>query len=135
MKIKNILTTSAALALLFFSACDKDHDNHDEDDTSKPVAIITSPTDLAVFTNGDTIRIKGKLEDNELHEAVVSLMDDTTNAVLFSYTPYAHDKTVVTIDTFWKASVIKNTKATLLFQAMDHADNIGTANRKITINK
>jgi hypothetical protein len=132
MKLKALIFLGLLAAFTAVS-CEK-HDNDHEADTSKPVVSVTSPLDLAVYSNGDTIRIKGTMEDNEMHEAVVSIMDDTTNAVLFSYAPYVHEKTSITIDTFWKATVSKKTKATLLMQAEDHASNLGSANRKITIN-
>jgi hypothetical protein len=61
-------------------------------------------------------------------------MDDTSNAVLFSYVPYAHAKTEIHVDTFWKSSVVKKSVATLRIQAEDHASNLGTLTRKITIN-
>lgn len=133
MKLTTLSFFSFILAFAM-SSCDKHKHDH-EKDTSTPVITISKPLNLEVYSHGDTIRIQGKFEDNEMHEAVVSLMDDTTNAVLFSYAPYAHEKSLVVIDTFWKANVTKNSKATLLFQAVDHANNTGTANRKITINK
>lgn len=129
------LLASGVIALTTLAACEKNDDDHDhEPDTTKPVVSLTSPLNLAVYNFGDTVWIKGTMQDNSLHEAVISIMNDTTNAVLFAFQPIVHEKTSYAIDTFYKAAVNTKTKATLTVQAMDHADNIGSASVRIELN-
>lgn len=50
-----------ALALVAFSACEKDSDS----DTTKPVIAIETPTNDQEFAPGDAIPFKGSITDNE----------------------------------------------------------------------
>lgn len=132
MKNFNKFLLLSAIMLLAIAACDKDKDDH-EKDTTVPVISLTSPKDSSRFNFGDTLWIKGTITDNEIHESVISLFNDTTAAVMFSYAPNVHNLKTYTIDTFWKVAVNDVTKATLRVQAKDHSGNIGTAQRKLTL--
>ncbi|MCC6818416.1 MAG: hypothetical protein IT245_05970 [Bacteroidia bacterium] len=137
---KITLKTSFKLILLsslIFTACKKEDDDHDHDhsttDTSKPTITMSSPTNMKMYNNGDTVKIIGLVEDASLHELVVKIIKDSDGSVLFQATPTVHDLTSYSINQSWKSQVSDHTNATVVILAEDHSANVASDSLHIHI--
>ncbi|HEY1045826.1 MAG TPA: hypothetical protein VGF79_05265 [Bacteroidia bacterium] len=126
IKLNLILLAVLAIA---FSSCKKEEDDHSHDstsDTSKPVITISSPVSTAMYNNGDTIKIRGKVTDNSLHELLIKVVNDANGAVLYSTAPTVHDLTTYSFSVDWKSSVTDHTNASIIVLAEDHSSNVSS---------
>jgi hypothetical protein len=119
------------LILFFIASCKKteDHDddhNHSSGDTDKPMVQISSPTDLKMYNNGDTVHITGKATDASLHEMVIKIVNSADGTEMFKSTPTVHDLTEYNFDVKWKSSVNDHTNAKVIVLAEDHSSNVGS---------
>jgi hypothetical protein len=126
--MKNFTTITIAIAaisiaLLSASSCKKDHhdDDHKTTDSSTITITINKPTNMQMFNTGDTVKIAGLIDGEDLHECYISITDNSDDALLFSKTPTVHDLNSYTISEFWKAAVSKHTDATLTIYAENHS--------------
>ena len=123
----------AATALLMLTACEKEPHHHDDTDTAAPALNMSSPNQMQVFNQGDTLYIKGSLTDASLHELSITLRDDKDSSLLFSATPVVHGLSTYTINSFWVCNVKDHTNATLRITAHDHRENKTEVLRSIHI--
>ncbi len=140
MTIKTILNYSMSVAILAatlsLNSCKKEEDDHGHDDSSdkdKPVIAMTSPTAMQVFYSGDTVRIKGVVTDESLHEMMIKIIKDSDGSVLFTETPTVHDLKIYNINTYWKSQVSDHTNARLIVLAEDHNANVSSDTVRIHI--
>jgi hypothetical protein len=124
------------LVTTFFFACKKeeDHDhNHDETtDTTYPVVTIDSPVENEMFHNGDTVHMIGLVTDNELHNGVIKIIDDTTAFEYYSYYHYVHETSSSVIDfDYVVTGVTQNSAVTITFTYDDHAEHVTVVTRKL----
>lgn len=131
--IKIAIGSAAMFAIFTLSNCKKDKTDEEENDTTTPVVTLTAPNDMQMYNSGDTVFIKGSATDNEMHEMLIELKDDSTNAVLFTKAPTVHDLSSYNINEAWKSSVSKHTNATLTVTVSDHASHEAKVTRKIHI--
>jgi hypothetical protein len=122
---------SIGLILFFITSCKKtdDHDdnhNHSSGDTNKPMVQISSPSELKMYNNGDTIQITGKATDASLHEMVIKIVNSADGSELFKSTPTVHDLTEYNFNVKWKSSVNDHTNAKVIVLAEDHSSNVGS---------
>ena len=80
------------LAAIQLSSCKKEeaHDHHHNDDASdkvKPTVVVSTPSSLQMYNNGDTIKIRGLVSDASLHKLLIKIVKDSDNSVLYSETP------------------------------------------------
>jgi len=122
------LLASIAICTIIFSNCKKE-----EEDKSAPVVNITLPVSTQMYNSGDTVKIKGTVTDNEMHEMLIEIRNDANDSILYSETPSVHDLSSYVINTFWKSKVSTHTNATIKVSVEDHAGNNGTATAKIQI--
>ena len=123
-----------SLAATQFFSCEKDEAHHDDvSDSIKPTVVISTPSNLQMYNNGDTIKIKGLVSDASLHELMVKIVKDSDNSVLYSETIYAHDLTTYALNSNWKSAVTDHTNASVIVVAEDHNSNVGSDTVKIHI--
>lgn len=130
--MKNIILGLLAASILF--ACNKDEEehHHDETDTTTPVVTITAPDDSTVYHNGDTVRMRGTVTDNELHNGVIKIIDDTTAFEYYAYYHYVHETSSATINfDYIVTGVTQNSAVTLSYTYDDHAANVNVVRRKL----
>ncbi len=123
------LIYSILLLSVFATACKKEDDDHDHDtttDTTKPVITINSPSNMAMYNNGDTVKIRGTVTDNSLHELLIRIVKDSDGSELFRSTPTVHDLTSYSINENWKSAVTDHTNASIIISAEDHGSNVGS---------
>lgn len=105
----------AIVALLELSACK---------DKEAPVLSITNPVEGTSYPKSTPLSITGKCTDHSMHEMTLTLTDDSTNDVLFTYSPTVHDKSSFDISTVWQTpSDSKSGRVTLNCECVDHEDN------------
>lgn len=129
MKSIKLNLTLLAIVAIAFSSCKKEEDDHSHDTTSdntKPVITISSPTSTAMYNNGDTIKIRGTVTDNSLHELLIKIVDDANGTVLYSTAPTVHDLTTYSFSANWKSSVTDHTNASVIVMAEDHSSNVSS---------
>lgn len=120
---------SLLLLSVFATACKKEEDDHNHNtttDTSKPVINITAPSNTTMYNNGDTVKIRGTVTDNSLHELLIRIIKDSDGSELFRATPTVHDLTSYSISENWKSSVSDHTNASIIISAEDHNSNVGS---------
>lgn len=131
--IKNTIFILLSFSLLF--ACKKEPDpvvQDDPSDTTYPVVSITSPSENEMFHNGDTVHMIGYVSDNELHNGVIKIMDDTTAFEYYGYYHYVHETSSSVIDfDYVVTGVTTNSAVTLTFTYDDHAANTTVVTRKL----
>lgn len=116
-------------------SCGKHHDIDDEDyDTVKPVMTITAPVPNQSYKSGDSVKLKGTLTDNSLHDFQWKIVQNSTNALLYQADISVHDYTSYTIDLGWKSSVTTATDARVIAWAIDHGNHVVTDTIAIHIN-
>lgn len=118
------------MSLLTITSCDKtdDHDddhNHSTGDTEQPKVQISTPTEMKMYNNGDTVHITGKATDASLHEMVIKVVNASNGAEMFKATPTVHDLTEYNFDVKWKSTVNDHTNAKVIVLAEDHSSNVG----------
>ena len=128
MNIKSYSQSALLLVMLLLlplTACKKtdDHD-HSSTDSEKPVLSMTLPSDSMTFNNGDTVKIRGTVTDNSLHELMVSIINNDNDSILYSAAPVVHDLTAYTIAMDWKSQVTTHTNASVIIVAEDHSANV-----------
>lgn len=124
------------LSLVFVSACKKEDDDHSHDtsgDTAKPVINMSSPNDMQMYNNGDTVKITGTVTDASLHELLIKIVRDSDGVVLFQETPTVHDMTSFNINSKWKSAVTDHTNASVVVLVEDHSANVATDTMHIHI--
>jgi hypothetical protein len=133
--IKNTIFILLSFSLLFACKKEEDHDDdhaHDTTDTTYPVVTINSPTESEMFHNGDTVHMNGLVTDNELHNGVIKIIDDTTAFEYYSYYHYVHETSSSVIDfDYVVTGVTTNSAVTLSFTYDDHAANTTIVTRKL----
>jgi hypothetical protein len=116
-------------------ACKKEEDHHhhdDEVDTTTPVVTINSPSDSMVYHNGDTVHMTGTVTDNDLHNGVIKIIDDTTAFEYYAYYHYVHETSSATINfDYIVTGVTQNSAVTLKYTYDDHAANVAVVTRKL----
>jgi hypothetical protein len=116
-------------------ACGKHHSVSDDDyDTIKPVLTITLPVQNQSYKSGDSVKLKGTLTDNSLHDFQWTIVQNSNNAVLYQADISVHDYTSYTIDLGWKSSVTAATDARVIAWAIDHGNHVVTDTIGIHIN-
>jgi len=130
--------TAFVLSLAFTQiiSCKKDDNHQHNDDTSdkvKPTVVISTPRDLQMYNNGDTVKIRGLVSDASLHELIVKIESDSDNSILYSETLNAHDLNTYTLNSNWKSAVTNHTNANVIVVAEDHQANVGSDTVKIHI--
>lgn len=140
MTIKNASKiASITLLLLAFcqlSSCKKEDDHQHEDDSTdivKPSVMVTLPSSMQMYNNGDTVKIKGSVSDASLHELLIKIVNDADGTILYSETPTVHDLTSFSINSNWKSNVTTHTNASVIVVAEDHNSNVGSDTVKIHI--
>jgi hypothetical protein len=131
--MKNIILGLLAASVLFACKKEEDHHHHDDDttDTTTPVVTITSPNDSNVYHNGDTVHMTGTVTDNDLHNGVIKIMDDTTAFEYYGYYHYVHETSSAVINfDYIVTGVTQNSAVTLTYTYDDHAANTKVVNRK-----
>ena len=83
---KVILFAICGLFVFSTSACKHDHE---EDDTTAPVIIISEPTEGESITG--EVHLHGTVTDNELHKMTIKITRDSDGAEQFSAAPTVHD--------------------------------------------
>ncbi len=133
--IKTALYFISIMSLIQLSSCKKEDDHHDDDanDHDKPSLAINTPSNLQMFNNGDTIKIRGLVSDASLHELLVKIVNDSDNSVLYSETPTVHDLTTYSLNSNWKSAVSNHINASVIVVAEDHNANVGSDTVKIHI--
>jgi len=119
------------LAAAQLSSCKKevDHDHQHNDDASdkvKPTVVISTPSSLQMYNNGDTIKIRGLVSDASLHKLLVKIVKDIDSSILFMETPLVHNLISFTIQSNWKSQVANHTNATVIVVAEDHHSNVNS---------
>ncbi len=89
-------------------------------DTSNPVIQITSPAEGAVYNNGDTVKIRGLMTDESLHESLILIRDKSSGQVLYQENPLCTTLLLYNISYDWKVQVGTHTDAELSVYAEDH---------------
>ena len=132
--LSNGFLLASLMLLLTVTACKK-NDDHDEDanDHDKPVLSITLPTDSMTYKHGDTVKIRGLVTDNSLHELFVSIVENTNDSVLFTDAPNVHDLSAFSIASNWKSQVTKLTNARVIVVAEDHNANVTSDTIRIQV--
>lgn len=134
LTIKNVLKlTFIGLVIFAFQSCKKDDHDHDANDSNKPTVSVTNPSDFQSFNLGDTVKIRGQVADKSLHELLVKIVDDSSQAVLFSEAPTVHDMTSFSLNSNWKSLVSKLTSATVVVVAEDHNSNVAADTVRIIL--
>jgi len=124
------------LAMFQLISCKKDDDHQHDVDTSdkvKPTVVINTPSNLQMYNNGDTIKIRGQVSDASLHELLIKIVKDSDHSVLFSETTNVHDLSAYTFNSNWKSVVSDHTNASVIVTAKDHNSNVGSDTIKIHI--
>ena len=126
------------LAAIQLSSCKKEeaHDHHHNDDASdkvKPTVVVSTPSSLQMYNNGDTIKIRGLVSDASLHKLLIKIVKDSDNSVLYSETPTVHDFTTYTLSSNWKSAVTDHTNASVIVVEEDNNSNVGSDTVKIHI--
>ena len=123
------------LASTQLNSCKKEDDHHDDDanDHDKPSVVISTPSNLQMYNNGDTIKIRGLVSDASLHELLVKIVNDSDSSVLYSETPTVHDLNTYSLNLNWKSAVSIQTNASVIVVAEDHNLNVGSDTVKIQI--
>ena len=134
--LKTALYFVSIMSLIQLSSCKKEDDHQHNDDSSdkvKPTVVISTPSSMQMYNNGDTIKIRGLVSDASLHELLIKIVKDSDNSVLYSETPTVHDLTTYTINSNWKSAVTDHTNASVIVVAEDHNSNVGSDTVKIHI--
>ena len=130
--LKAVIVLSLLLAQLI--SCKKDEAHHDDvSDSIKPTVVISAPSNLQMYNNGDTVKIRGLASDASLHELMLKIVKDSDNSVLYSETINAHDLTTYALNSNWKSAVTDHTNASVIVVAEDHNSNVGSDTVKIHI--
>ena len=131
--MKNIILGLLAASVLFACKKEEDHDHHhDETDTTIPVVTISTPNDSTVYHNGDTVHMTGNVTDNDLHNGVIKIIDDTTAFEYYAYYHYVHETSSAVINfDYIVTGVTQNSAVTLTYTYDDHAANTKVVNRKL----
>lgn len=129
MKKTSILSSSILCAILIFTGCKKEEDNHEDDhhsgaDTEAPVIQIQSPIPMKMYNNGDMVHINGTVSDASLHEMVIKILNDADNSELYRSEPTVHGETQYYFDVHWKLEVTDHTNASVIVQVEDHSSNV-----------
>jgi altronate dehydratase len=119
------------LAAIQLNSCkqedDLDHQHNDDaSDKVKPTVVISTPSSLQMYNNGDTIKIRGLVSDASLHKLLIKIVKDSDNSVLYSETPTVHDLTTYTLSSTWKSAVTDHTNASVIVVSEDHNSNVGS---------
>lgn len=125
----NSLLSALLIGIMMLSACKKEEDDHDHNsagDKDKPVITLTTPVNLQMYNNGDTVKIKGTLTDASLHELLIKITNDANGSILFQDAPLVHDLTTYNINSAWKSAVTDHTNATVVVLAEDHSSNVAS---------
>jgi hypothetical protein len=133
-KLKAVIVLSLLLAQLISCEKEDNHQHNDDDsDKVKPTVNISTPSNLQMYNNGDTVKIRGLASDASLHELVLKIVKDSDNSVLYSETINAHDLTTYALNSSWKSAVSDHTNASVIVVAEDHNSNVGSDTVKIHI--
>lgn len=120
--MNKLILISVFSALALFSACEK----HKEDANAPNISIL-NPTEGQVFKNGDTVRIKGTVSDEELHEMELSVIKSNDTTVYFKASPYVHEKASYDLNEYFVVDKIADsTNAVLTVTAHDHHEHSTT---------
>ena len=130
--MKNIVLVILAVSILFACKKEEDQPQEDEVDTTTPVVTITSPNDSTVYQNGDTVHMTGTVTDNDLHNGVIKIINDTTAFEYYSYSHYVHETSSAVINfNYIVTGVTQNSAVTLAYTYDDHAANSAVVRRKL----
>ncbi len=116
------------LAGLLFFSCRKNGG-----DTTPPVISITAPVNNQVYTNGQTLNIRGTLTDADLHEVKIVIRDNA-GVELKAFYPLVHGLSTFNFNENWTVSVTTATDATVKVEAADYTGNRGEQTVPVRLN-
>ena len=130
-------------SMIAFAGCSKggssldDNDWHistDGGDTTIPLVIINTPLDNQVFTNGDIIKVDGKVTDNSLYRGSIKITDDASGAVIKEQLYEIHGLESYNFSIEYKTSVTAVANYKVIVQFEDHGLNANTKSVKVKVN-
>jgi len=121
MNMLSQLRTLLLLATLAFGlmACDKEDDVNP---AGGPTIEVSSPSDDATYTSGDTLRLRGTISDpDELHEYEIKLVckKATGDSLHYQFSEHKHAKSV-NIDRDIRLMVMEHSDMELIIKASNH---------------
>lgn len=117
MNLNNIKTL--IILLLNFSIFSSCKDNHEHDDETVTVQIV-SPAANTTHNEKDTLWIKVNLSTTtELHEYLIEIKNLTTDSVVYKYEGHSHQKSVST-NLWWLPQVSSNSAMQLIVTTLNH---------------
>src|SRR6478735_2617020 len=129
-----MLTRHLFIVMILVSSCKKEKTppvEPDNTDYTTPQITLTAPADSTVYHNNDTLFIEGNVTDNDLHEGLIELKDDTTAQVYYTVAPYVHGLHTATINYYWVVNVTHAASASLKLSYTDHHPNTGIKQVKL----
>lgn len=111
-------------------------DNHplDMSDTSYPIISIDRPVANQIYTNGDTIKIEGKVTDNGLYRGKIKITNDVNGLVVNDQSYEVHFFPSYNFSFFHKTAVTVVSDYTISVEFEDHGLNTTTLTVKVKVN-
>lgn len=140
MKQGTILFFLCAATIIGVVACSKGgtaaSDPHISDfsDSTTPVVDLYTPADNQVFSNGDTIKIDGKVTDNSLYQGSIRITNDVNGALLKEQLYEIHGFQLYNFHIEYKVNVTAVSDFTVTVQYLDHGLNSGIKTAKVKAN-
>jgi hypothetical protein len=126
-----VITMASCFFPLFAAALGFVSCKGDGADTVPPTIALSLPADNQVYTNGQTINIKGVLKDSDLHAATITITNDAGGAALYNTYLSIHGTSSYNVNENWVSAVTSVTNATLKVEAVDYSGN--KAERKVPV--
>ncbi|MEP7109358.1 MAG: hypothetical protein ABI760_15295 [Ferruginibacter sp.] len=123
-------TNSLMLGIyLVVCACNKGREV--DTDPTQPTITLTLPTNNEVYTSGDSIKIKGTVTDNSLHELRLTITNNANGNILYHLEISVHELLSYDFDQGWKSIATAGTDATVRVEAEDHGNH--TVEKEVTV--
>ena len=130
------LTLNLGIACSRSGSAASDDDDHqvDVNDTSYPVIVIDRPVANQVYTNGDTIRIEGRVTDNSLYRGKIKITNDLNGFVINEQLYEIHFQSSYNFSFSHKTNVSLISDYTVSVEYEDHGLNVTVKTVKIKVN-
>jgi len=129
-------------AIIAFASCSKGGSTPDDNDlhvlgtgdTTAPLVILNTPLNNQVFTNGDIIKVDGKVTDNSLYRGSIRIIDDANGAIIKEQLYEIHGLESYNFTVEYKSTVTTVANYTVTIRFEDHGLNAGVSSVKVKVN-
>ncbi|MES1218147.1 MAG: hypothetical protein ABUT20_21760 [Bacteroidota bacterium] len=107
---------------------------YDFSDSTVPVLELTNPLENQVFSNGDIIKVDGKVTDNGLYKGSIKITNDAGGATIKEQQFEIHGFQLYNFHFEYKTAVIAAANYTISVQFEDHGSNEALKLVKVKVN-